>query len=73
MDKDPIDSSGLRRGPLVSSTHELLLTQPVTNKEIRKVLWSIKDTKSHGPDDYNSSFYKKAWSVVNEDVTRAIQ
>nr|XP_016492092.1 PREDICTED: uncharacterized protein LOC107811643 [Nicotiana tabacum] len=41
-------------------------------KEVKDVMFSIKKNKSPGPDEYESGFFKAAWSIIGEKVTDAI-
>ena len=69
----PIDSAVISCGPcLPSSSYDFLLA-PVTQEDIRKVVFSISKDKSPGPDGYSSFFYKQAWSVVGGDFCSAVQ
>ncbi|KAL0455378.1 UNVERIFIED_CONTAM: hypothetical protein Slati_0877000 [Sesamum latifolium] len=40
--------------------------------EIKNAVFDIDEVKAPGPDDYSSGFFKAAWPVVGEEVTRAI-
>lgn len=46
---------------------------PITDQEVRNAIWSIEVNKSPGPDGYSAWFYKKAWPIVGEEVTVAVQ
>lgn len=50
-----------------------LLCQRVTEIEIKEALWSIKDDKSPGPDEFNSFFFKNTWSIVGKEISCAIK
>ncbi|CAA7053054.1 unnamed protein product [Microthlaspi erraticum] len=45
----------------------------VTDDEIKKVLFSMPNDKSQGPDGYTSEFFRKAWSVVGVEFTTAVK
>ncbi|GLT58450.1 hypothetical protein SLA2020_457140 [Shorea laevis] len=49
------------------------LQQPITDLEIKEVVFSSPRNKAPGPDGYTSEFYKAAWPVVGDLVTKAIQ
>ncbi|KAJ6929615.1 hypothetical protein NC652_013486 [Populus alba x Populus x berolinensis] len=53
-------------------SHEFLLA-PVSDDDIKRVLFSMNDNKAPGPDGYTSAFFKKAWSIVGEDFCSAIK
>ncbi|KAL0352456.1 UNVERIFIED_CONTAM: Retrovirus-related Pol polyprotein from type-2 retrotransposable element R2DM [Sesamum calycinum] len=48
------------------------LLRLVTKEDIKLVIFDIAEYKSLGPDGYSSSFYKAAWPVIGEEVTKAI-
>ncbi|CAH1421913.1 unnamed protein product [Lactuca virosa] len=45
----------------------------ITDKEIREAMFDIDDLKAPGTDGYSSKFYKAAWSIVGNDVCRAVR
>ncbi|GKA61309.1 RNA-directed DNA polymerase, eukaryota, reverse transcriptase zinc-binding domain protein [Tanacetum coccineum] len=49
------------------------MIKEVTNKEIHDATCDIDDNKAPEPDGYTSKFYKKAWPVIGDDVSRAIK
>ncbi|GKU86882.1 hypothetical protein SLEP1_g1354 [Rubroshorea leprosula] len=49
------------------------LQQPITDLEIKEVVFSSPRNRAPGPDGYTSEFYKAAWPVVGDLVTKAIQ
>ncbi|XP_021993761.1 uncharacterized protein LOC110890459 [Helianthus annuus] len=51
----------------------LHMIRPVLQDEIKNSMFSIGDNKAPGPDGYTSAFFKHAWCVIGDDVTRAIQ
>lgn len=51
----------------------MLLLNPVSSQEVKEAIFSIKDSKSPGPNGYGSGFFKKAWPVVGEEITKAVQ
>lgn len=49
------------------------LTREVTDEEIRKVLFSMPNDKSRGPDGFTSEFFKASWSIIGNDFLIAIK
>ncbi|GKA91486.1 putative RNA-directed DNA polymerase [Tanacetum coccineum] len=45
----------------------------VTDREIKDAMFSMGDDKSPGPDGYSAAFFKEAWSIVGDDVIKAIR
>ncbi|KAL0416338.1 UNVERIFIED_CONTAM: hypothetical protein Slati_3465700 [Sesamum latifolium] len=57
---------------ILSEAEALTLVQPVTPSEIKHAVFDIDEVKALGPDGYSLGFFKAAWPVVGEEVTRAI-
>ena len=49
-----------------------LLDLTISNEKIKNALWSIPDEKALCLDGFNSMFYKASWSVVGDDVIKAV-
>ncbi|KAL2246928.1 UNVERIFIED_CONTAM: hypothetical protein Sindi_2545100 [Sesamum indicum] len=50
--------------------NQLLL--PLSADDVKQAMFDIADDKAPGPDGYSSRFFKAAWPVVGEEVTRAV-
>ncbi|XP_028057938.1 uncharacterized protein LOC114261824 [Camellia sinensis] len=57
----------------VSPDQFVMLSKEVTDTEIKDTFWSLKANKAPGPDGYPTSFFRKAWDVVGNDVVAAIK
>ncbi|GJV95333.1 reverse transcriptase domain-containing protein [Tanacetum coccineum] len=49
------------------------MVRPVTDEEIKAVMFSIGDERAPGPDGFSSAFFKKGWDIVGLDVCHAIR
>ncbi|GJZ84094.1 hypothetical protein Tco_0649433 [Tanacetum coccineum] len=49
------------------------MTRDVCDKEIKEALFSMGNDKSPGPDGYTTAFFKEAWDIVGNDVTKAVK
>ena len=58
---------------MVSEEQRQALDREVLDDEIKSALFFLKDNKGPGPDGVSLGFFKKSWSVVGADVTRAIR
>ncbi|KAL2906483.1 hypothetical protein RDABS01_005193 [Bienertia sinuspersici] len=69
----PVIKDIVRMGSTLNDDHRRMLYCNFTDKEIRQAIFSIPSDKAPGLDGYNSWFFKEAWSVVGQDVIRAIR
>ncbi|GJY78270.1 methylenetetrahydrofolate reductase 1, partial [Tanacetum coccineum] len=69
---DVLDSEGLFNNNVSDSSNEKM-TRPVTDEEIKRVMFDIGNDKSLGPDGFTSVFFKRSWDVVGQDVCNAIR
>ncbi|GJZ51477.1 RNA-directed DNA polymerase, eukaryota, reverse transcriptase zinc-binding domain protein [Tanacetum coccineum] len=44
-----------------------------TDKEIKDAMFNIGDNKAPGPDGFTSTFFKKDWGIVGNDICKAIR
>ncbi|KAL2252862.1 UNVERIFIED_CONTAM: hypothetical protein Sindi_0080900 [Sesamum indicum] len=51
------------------ASHLLL---PFSPDDVKQPVFDIAEDKAPGPDGYSSGFFKAAWPVVEEEVTRAV-
>ncbi|XP_071687296.1 uncharacterized protein [Rutidosis leptorrhynchoides] len=49
------------------------MIRQVSDQEVKNAMFDIGDNKSPGPDGYSSVFFKEAWDIVGEDVTKAVK
>uniref|UniRef100_A0A2N9FNM3 Reverse transcriptase domain-containing protein n=1 Tax=Fagus sylvatica TaxID=28930 RepID=A0A2N9FNM3_FAGSY len=49
------------------------LKQPVSNKEIKDVIFGMGNDKAPGPDGFTALFFKKSWPIIHGSVTEAIR
>ncbi|GKA55522.1 RNA-directed DNA polymerase, eukaryota, reverse transcriptase zinc-binding domain protein [Tanacetum coccineum] len=49
------------------------MVRDITDKEVKMAMFDIGDNKAPGPDIYTSTFYKKTWSLVGNDVCLAVK
>lgn len=50
----------------------LKLAEPISMEEIKSACWSMALEKAPSLDGYNNPFFKKAWLVSGEEVSKAI-
>ncbi|XP_021996206.1 uncharacterized protein LOC110893404 [Helianthus annuus] len=48
------------------------MVRQVTRDEIKKAMFSIGENKAPGPDGFTSAFFKNAWDIVGDEVTKAV-
>ncbi|KAL0439176.1 UNVERIFIED_CONTAM: hypothetical protein Slati_2400600 [Sesamum latifolium] len=57
---------------IVTNDEANQLIRPMTKEEVKLTFFHIAEDKSPGPDGYSSGFYKAAWPVIGDEVTRAV-
>ncbi|GKD28037.1 hypothetical protein Tco_1234251 [Tanacetum coccineum] len=45
----------------------------VSTREVKEAIFSMGNDKSPGPDGYTVAFFKEAWDIVSNDVTKAVK
>ncbi|GJU22274.1 RNA-directed DNA polymerase, eukaryota, reverse transcriptase zinc-binding domain protein [Tanacetum coccineum] len=70
-DTEEIDSEGLFNKKLTNSEAEAMV-RDVSDTEIKEAIFGIGNDKAPGPDGFTSTFFKKSWDIVEEDVCKAI-
>ncbi|KAL2235406.1 UNVERIFIED_CONTAM: putative mitochondrial protein [Sesamum indicum] len=48
------------------------LIEPFSAEDVKKAVFDIGEDRAPGPDGYSSGFYKKAWPVVGQEITKAV-
>ncbi|KAL0296229.1 UNVERIFIED_CONTAM: hypothetical protein Sradi_6675000, partial [Sesamum radiatum] len=48
------------------------IIRPVTIDEVKTTFFDIEEDKAPGPDGFSSGFFKAAWPIVGEEVSKAI-
>ncbi|XP_028073502.1 uncharacterized protein LOC114275708 [Camellia sinensis] len=56
----------------VSMEQSINLGSPVSDKEIKDVVWSLKANKAPGPDGFTGSFFKASWDIVGNIIIALI-
>lgn len=59
--------------PKINDNHKNILAAAVNMGEIKKAIFQLGPLKAPGPDGIPACFYQKAWEIVGEDVTKAVQ
>jgi hypothetical protein len=57
----------------ITNVQYAMLQAEVTDAEIKAIVFAMKNEKAHGPDGFSVEFFKKAWSIVGQDVIVAIR
>nr|GEX53047.1 zinc knuckle CX2CX4HX4C [Tanacetum cinerariifolium] len=57
----------------VNDQNALHMVRSVTDHEVKDAIFSMGDDKSPGPDGYTAAFFKDAWMIVGDKVTKDIR
>ncbi|KAL2225359.1 UNVERIFIED_CONTAM: Retrovirus-related Pol polyprotein from type-2 retrotransposable element R2DM [Sesamum indicum] len=57
---------------VLSNEETNYLISAFTPDDVKNAVFDIAEDKAPGPDGYSSSFFKAAWPVVGQEVTKAI-
>ncbi|GJY01145.1 hypothetical protein Tco_0359297 [Tanacetum coccineum] len=49
------------------------MVRHITPKEVKDAIFLMGNDKAPGPDGFAAAFFKEAWDIIAEDVTKAIQ
>jgi hypothetical protein len=72
MPCEPISQDVLDSGPIVPIEAMDDLCARVTYEEIRGVILKMGNDKALGPDGYSTIFFKKAWSIVGDAISKSV-
>ncbi|KAL0383158.1 UNVERIFIED_CONTAM: hypothetical protein Scaly_0603100 [Sesamum calycinum] len=56
----------------ILTEEEAQTLRPVTMDDVKTTMFDIEEDKAPGPDGFSSSFYKVAWPIVGEEISKAI-
>ncbi|VFQ97960.1 unnamed protein product [Cuscuta campestris] len=62
----------MRSGNTLSIEQQLELIKDFNPEQVKNALFSIPNSKSPGPDGFNSGFFKKKWNTVGVITTRVV-
>uniref|UniRef100_A0A2N9I2D8 Reverse transcriptase domain-containing protein n=1 Tax=Fagus sylvatica TaxID=28930 RepID=A0A2N9I2D8_FAGSY len=57
----------------ISEQQKAAMQEDVSSVEIQRAIFNMNGDKSPGPDDFWTHFFKKVWSITQEDVINAVQ
>lgn len=58
---------------MISPAQSELLSQPVTQEEVRKVVFDINPSKYPGSDGMSGFFFQQFWETSKEEITGMVQ
>lgn len=61
------------RGSVLNEDQLLSLIQPITDEEVRKVIFSMDTFKSPGSDGFPAKFYQANWDIVGASVCDTVR
>ncbi|KAH0696290.1 hypothetical protein KY290_013643 [Solanum tuberosum] len=67
-----VNAYTMKNGKALNREQQLLLAAKVTREEVEFALKSIHDMKAPRIDGFNAFFFKKAWTVVEENIMNVV-
>ncbi|XP_074288580.1 uncharacterized protein LOC141613735 [Silene latifolia] len=67
-----LDPNLFLHSPTLSSSVGILLTSPLTLKEIKDVVFSLDSNSSPGIDGFSAGFFKSTWAIIGMDLSMAV-
>lgn len=68
----PLDTEVVARGRILTNDEADAMCRLFSVADVREAIFSIPNDKAPGPDGFSMGFYKSAWSIVGEDVTKVV-
>ncbi|KAH0675380.1 hypothetical protein KY285_023181 [Solanum tuberosum] len=62
----------IQNGHCLIVDHQMELLRPFSEKEVKEAMFKIDSNKSPGSDGFGSGFYKAAWLIIGDDITKVI-
>ncbi|GJS81519.1 hypothetical protein Tco_0748060 [Tanacetum coccineum] len=70
-DNDGFNDANLFKNCL-EEQEALFMVRSISDREVKEALFSMGDDKSPGLDGYTAAFFKEAWDIMGDEVTKAI-
>ncbi|GKC86189.1 RNA-directed DNA polymerase, eukaryota [Tanacetum coccineum] len=49
------------------------MERPITYEEVKRAVWDCGTNKSPRPDGFSFEFYRKYWTIIDDDVFQAVR
>jgi hypothetical protein len=58
---------------LITEEENSRLSRPISDTEIKKVVFSMHPDKAPGPDGYTARFYIQCWNIIKKDLCKMVK
>ncbi|GAB2210974.1 hypothetical protein Droror1_Dr00016264 [Drosera rotundifolia] len=69
---ESLDPEVVNMGPILSPMQQDSLIAPFSHEDVKDALMEIDSLKDPSADDFTASFYKEAWSIIDDDVSQVV-